>query len=87
MREVIIQVECDVCRSLLEEPSEGHNLVHITFQGRELEMDMCDECVHGSFLQEARPVSKKTSKTFLCAVCDKSFATQVGLKRHAAQKH
>jgi len=57
------------------------------------EIDICDECLGGSFLQEARPVmnrrkrKKATTDEFPCDDCDKSFGTQRGLSHHRTRMH
>jgi len=62
-------------------------------RGEEREMDICDDCLGKTFLQEARPVSnrkkrkKPTTEEFACDDCDKSFGTQRGLNRHRSLMH
>jgi hypothetical protein len=85
MREVVIVVHCDVCRNSFEEDYEGQNTMVFTFQGEIREIDMCGECVSGSFLQEARPHTP--DKEFDCPDCDKSFGTQRGLSHHQTRQH
>ena len=45
MREIVVRVECDVCRSQIVENIEGSNQVKITVQGVDREMDLCDKCL------------------------------------------
>lgn len=91
MREVVINIHCDVCGTQFVETDEGSNSVGLVIYGEQREMDVCDECIHGSFLQEARPVSKRRKKTeasdFPCGVCEKRFLTQGGATRHMTMTH
>lgn len=86
MREVIIAVHCDVCRNSFREEVEGSNTVKFTVYGDQRELDMCDECIGGSFLQEARPVKTKTEKPFVCE-CGKAYTSQRGLSKHKSGAH
>lgn len=85
MREVVIRVHCDVCREEFVEDYEGQNTVVFTVQGDVREIDMCDDCIRGSFLQESRPHTP--DKEFDCPDCDKSFGTQRGLSHHQTRQH
>jgi len=93
MRRVSIVVMCDACQEDIEEESEGDSVVRIIARGEEKEMDLCNECLYGTFLQEARPVTnrkkrkKATDKPFPCGVCEKSFATQRGAAHHVTRMH
>ena len=96
MRRVSIVVTCDCCRDEIEEETEGDSTVRFTVRGEEREMEMCGECVGGSFLQEARPENnrkkrKKAKDTspdeFECDDCDKTFGTQRGLNHHRTRMH
>ncbi len=89
MREVVIRVHCDVCRTGFDESVEGSNTVTLTVYGNQRELDMCDECIGGSFLQEARPVTGKPDKPFPCPFpsCGKKFDTQRGLSAHDTRAH
>lgn len=95
MREVIVHVTCDACREDIEEESDGDHCVVLTVGGQQREIDLCGNCLYGSFLQEARPVAKTKSKKktedvecrFPCDRCDKSFNTQRGLSRHQTVTH
>lgn len=86
MRRVSIIVICDACDEEIEEETEGNSAIRFTVRGEERELDLCDECIGGTFLQEARPVTnrRKRKKTdqFACDQCDKTFGTQRGLSRH-----
>lgn len=79
MREVVIMVSCDACQQQFAETDEGSNLVSLTVYGTAREMDLCDECINGSFIQEAR-VAKK-AKPHVCH-CGKAFSTPRGLTGH-----
>jgi hypothetical protein len=85
MREVIIAVRCDVCRESIEEQYEGANTVTFTVYGEERALEMCPDCIGGSFLQEARPVQK--AKEFTCADCGKAYTSQRGLSKHRSGAH
>jgi hypothetical protein len=85
MREVVIRVHCDVCRTGFDEQTEGSNTVTFTVYGNPRELDMCDECIGGSFLQEARPVTGKPDKPFGCH-CGKRFDSQRGLSAHQTRQ-
>lgn len=89
MRRVSIVVICDSCEEPIEEEVEGASVIRFTIRGEEKEMDLCGDCLHGSFLQEARPVTKRKSKgkDVPCEHCSKSFATERGLKRHLTMSH
>lgn len=91
MRRVSIVVSCDCCQSEIEEENEGDSVIRFTVRGEEREMDICGECLGGSFLQEARPVmnrkKRKQAKDFACDECDKAFATQRGLSHHKTKMH
>lgn len=98
MREIVVRVECDVCRSQIVENIEGSNQVKITVQGVDREMDLCDKCLGESFLQEARPVQngkgtrKKPAKPgttgpHQCPRCEMRFTKPIGVKRHMERIH
>lgn len=93
MRRVVIVVTCDCCQDEIEEETEGASAIQFTVRGEEREMDICGECLGGSFLQEARPVKnrrkrkKADEKTLACDDCGKSFSTQRGLSRHQTVTH
>ncbi len=92
MRKVIIMVTCDCCQDGIDEEVEGDSLVRFTVRGEERELDLCGNCIGGSFLQEARPVTnrkkrKKAEEKFSCDDCDKEFDTQRGLSRHQTVTH
>jgi hypothetical protein len=92
MRRVSIMVICDACSEEIEEETEGDSVVRLIARGTEREMDLCDDCLHGSFLQEARPVTnrkkrKKSEDKFACDACDKTFGTARGLSRHQTAMH
>jgi hypothetical protein len=80
----MVVVMCDVCQGDIYEKQEGTSVVTFTARGQTQELDICDECLHGSFLQEARPVAKqkKVVGEFDCPGCGKSFKTPGGLTRH-----
>jgi hypothetical protein len=90
MRRVSIVVTCDACDEEIEEEVEGDSAVRFTARTVEKEMDLCDDCLYGTFLQEARPVSnrkkrKKPTGEFTCH-CGKSFGTQRGLTAHQTRQ-
>jgi len=93
VRRVSIVVTCDVCQEDIEEDTEGSSAVRFTARGEERELDVCDECLGGSFLQEARPVNnrkkrkKAEDKPFACDACDKAFGTERGLNHHKTKMH
>jgi hypothetical protein len=91
MRRVSIVVMCDACQEDIEEESEGDSVVRIIARGEEKELDLCNECLYGTFLQEARPVTnrkkRKKTKEFSCDECDKAFATERGLNHHRTRMH
>ena len=96
MRRVSIVITCDCCQSEVTEETEGASAVVFTVRGEQREMDLCDECIGGSFLQEARPVTnrkkrKKEKDTspdeFECDLCHKTFATLRGLNHHGTRMH
>jgi ribosomal protein L44E len=94
VRRVSIVVTCDCCHEEIAEEVEGASVVLFTVRGEEREMDICDGCLGGSFLQEARPVSnrgkrktKNKDKPFSCDECPKSFGTERGLKHHLTRMH
>lgn len=89
MREVVISVVCDACGQGFYETTEGYNSVVLTVRGERREIDLCDDCIHGSFLQEARPVNttvRKTKGKFPCG-CGKSFDTERGRAAHSTRAH
>lgn len=90
MRQVIVMVTCDLCKDKITEETEGANAIRLSMRGEEREMDVCDECLTGSFLQEARPVTnrkKRKAKKFPCDSCDSSFDTERGLNHHKTRMH
>lgn len=89
MREVVIAIRCDLCEQRFTEANEGDNSVIFTVRGEKREMDLCDPCIGGSFLQEARPVKgkpRKAEKPFACH-CGKSYTSQRGLSKHQSAAH
>lgn len=89
MRRVSILVTCDSCEEEIQEETEGASAVIFTVRGEQREMDICDQCLGGTFLQEARPVTnrKKRKKEFTCDECSKTFGTQRGLSHHQTRMH
>lgn len=87
MREVVISVNCDACRTNFKEREEGANLVLFTILGEKWEMDLCNDCLGSGFLQEARrTVNRKSDdKSFACH-CGKTFGTQRGLSAHQTRQ-
>jgi ribosome-binding protein aMBF1 (putative translation factor) len=62
MRSISIVVTCDACGDEIEEEVEGASAIRFTVRGDEREMDLCDECLGGTFLQEARPVTNRKKR-------------------------
>jgi hypothetical protein len=92
MRSISIVVTCDACGDEIEEEVEGASAIRFTVRGDEREMDLCDECLGGTFLQEARPVTNRKKrevkvKPYFCDQCDKTFGTQRGLSHHMTRMH
>lgn len=91
MRRVSIVVTCDACQEEIEEETEGASVIRFNVRGEEREMDLCNECLGGTFLQEARPASnrkkRKAAKDFACDDCDKAFGTMRGLNHHRTKMH
>jgi hypothetical protein len=92
MRSVVIIITCDVCDEGIKEDVEGDNSIRLIVRGEHQEIDVCNECMGGSFLQEARPVKsrgkpKKSNGTFPCDACDMTFSTNRGLKMHQSLTH
>jgi hypothetical protein len=96
VRRVSIVVICDACEEEVQEETEGDSVVRFTSRGGEREMDLCDSCYYGTFLQEARPVinRKKRKKAeldtpgeFPCDSCEKAFPTMRGLNQHRTRMH
>jgi len=93
VRRVSITITCDACEEEIEEESEGSSAIMFTVRGEQRELDLCDDCLGQTFLQEARPVSnrKKRKKAngdeFPCDACDKTFGTARGLARHRTIAH
>jgi hypothetical protein len=91
MRSISIVVTCDACGDEIEEEVEGASAIRFTVRGDEREMDLCDECLGGTFLQEARPVmnrkKRKATGEFVCDQCGKTFGTQRGLSHHKTRMH
>jgi hypothetical protein len=90
VRRVSIVVTCDACDVEIQEETEGDSAVRFTVRGEEREMDLCGDCLHGTFLQEARPVTnrkkrKKASDEFACH-CGKTFGTARGLSAHQTRQ-
>lgn len=88
VREVVISVHCDLCNQQFYETTEGSNSVGLTVYGEAKEMDVCDPCIHGSFLQEARHVDGRRgkAKTPHACHCGKSFASPRGLSAHQTRQ-
>lgn len=88
MRRVSIMVACDACQSEITEEEDGASTVRFTARGQEREIDLCDDCLYGTFLQEARSVTnrKNRAKEFTCDFCGKSFTTQRGLSHHKTRQ-
>lgn len=91
MRRVSIVVTCDACQEEIEEETEGSSAVRFTVRGEEREMDLCDECLGDTFLQEARPVTnrkkrKKTDEKPFACHCGKMFNTERGLSAHQTRQ-
>ena len=84
MREVIIRVVCDACDEEVAEEVEGSSAITFTVRGEQRVLDLCDECLSGTFLQEARPVkkSKKKGGEFACAKCGKKYARETNRDKH-----
>jgi len=91
VRRVSIVITCDACNEEVEEENEGDSVLRFTVRGEEREMDICGECLGGTFLQEARPVNnrrkRKQAKDFPCDGCDKAFGTVRGLNHHKTRMH
>jgi hypothetical protein len=90
VRRVSIVAVCDACQDEIEEETEGDSTVRFTARGEEWELELCGECLGGTFLQEARPVSnrkkrKKPTEEFTC-YCGKMFGTQRGLTAHKTRQ-
>lgn len=90
MRRVSIVVTCDVCESEITEETEGDSAVRFTARGVERELDICDDDLYGTFLQEGRSVTNrkkraKTDKKFACH-CGKSYDTERGLTAHQTRQ-
>jgi hypothetical protein len=86
MREVVLQVWCDVCEKSLAE-DDAINLQITSDRGNAYEMDLCAGCL-GDYLQPARPM-KPTRKTgeHPCDQCDFVGKTTSGLGLHKKRKH
>lgn len=88
MRSISIVINCDACGDEIAEETEGASTVTLIARGEERELELCDDCLYSTFLQEARPVTnrrtrKKTKdKPYFCEVCDKTFGTTRGLSAH-----
>lgn len=82
MRRVSIVVTCDMCSDEIDEEAEGASAVTFTVRGETREMDLCDECIGGSFLQEARPVTNRKKRGEHVCHCGKSYKTERGLSAH-----
>ena len=98
MREIVVRVECDVCRGQIAEKTEGSNQIQITVQGVDKEMDLCDKCLGESFMQEARliqngkgtrkkPAKPGTTGPHQCPRCEMRFTKPIGVKRHVERVH
>ena len=91
VRSINIVVTCDVCNEVIEEENEGDSAVQFTARGVKKEMDICDDDLYGTFLQEARPTSnrqkRKKQTEFTCGACGKSFETQRGMNQHKTKTH
>lgn len=90
MRRVSIVISCDCCQSEVEEETEGSSAVVFTVRGEQREMDLCDECIGGSFLQEARPVTNRKKRKqepekkagFACEMCQREFVREANRDNH-----
>lgn len=87
MRRVSIIVTCDACEEEIDEETEGSNTLSITVRGEERVLDLCEDCIHGTLWQTARPVTdrkkrKKPADDEFACHCGKSFATLRGLNFH-----
>jgi len=90
MRRVNIVVICDSCEDEVEEENEGDSRISFIVRGEKREMDICDECLGGTFLQEARPApkaKKDEAGEFSCVDCGKPFPTQRGMNQHRTRMH
>ena len=81
MREIVINVYCDVCEKSVAE--EDARAMEMSIDGVPYEADFCHEC-HKKWTVPLRPVNRPRDK---CHLCDKTYATQWGLKRHEEREH
>jgi len=91
VRRVTIVISCDACEEDIREETEGDSRVSFTVRGEERELDLCDDCLGGTFLQEARPVRKQrgkiqTDEFYGCDFCGKTFGTARGLSMHQTRQ-
>jgi len=95
VRRVSIIVTCDCCQAEIAEETEGSSAMTFTVRGEQREMDICDDCLGGTFLQEARPVNNRKKRkekgkggiVIPCDDCDKTFGTVRGLNHHRTRMH
>jgi hypothetical protein len=77
---------CDACGEEVEEENEGDSVLRFTVRGEEREMDICGECLGGTFLQEARPVNnrrrRKKATGFSCEKCGKDYVRERNRDKH-----
>ena len=91
MRRLNIIDTCDCCQAEIAEETEGSSAVVFTVRGEQREMDICDECLGGSFLQEARPVNNRKKRKakakeepakFACSKCGREFVRRANRDKH-----
>lgn len=90
MKELIIYATCDVCGgSELGEEAEQITTVEFIINGMHSELEMCIECINGSFFQEARPIKRKRkaeakakATQYKCNSCDQTYSTHRGVVVH-----
>lgn len=90
MRSISIVVTCDACHDEVLEEVDGSSIVQFTARGVQSEMDLCDDCLYGTFLQEGRPSGNRKKRgvgEFDCPGCGKAFKTQRGLSHHQTRMH
>jgi hypothetical protein len=89
VRRVSIIVTCDCCRAEIAEEIEGSSAMTFTVRGEQREMDICDDCLGGTFLQEARPVTNRKKRKakeepvkFACEMCGREFVREGNRDKH-----